>query len=88
PIEPSLPILTQGEIQPLPKVILDSRSVNNQHRVLVHWDGLSLAESSWKDVDTLRNRFPSFALEEKCRTNGDNDVISDHMDNLFILKAG
>ena len=70
PIEPSLPILTQGEIHPLPKAILDSRSVKNQKQVLVHWDGLSPAESSWEDVHSLRKRFPSFALEDKCRING------------------
>jgi hypothetical protein len=45
-IELTLPILTQGEIHPLPKAILDSRSVNNQHQVLVHWDRLSPADSS------------------------------------------
>ena len=35
-IEPSLPVLTQGELQPLPKVILDSRFIHNTHQVLVH----------------------------------------------------
>ena len=35
-IEPTLPILTQSEIHPLPKAILDSHSINNQHQVLIH----------------------------------------------------
>jgi hypothetical protein len=35
-IEPSLPVLTQGELQPLPKAILDSRFIHNTHQVLVH----------------------------------------------------
>jgi hypothetical protein len=35
-IEPSSPVLTQGELQPLPKAILDSRFIHNTHQVLVH----------------------------------------------------
>jgi hypothetical protein len=35
-IEPSLPVLPQGELQPLPKAILDSRFIHNTHQVLVH----------------------------------------------------
>jgi hypothetical protein len=82
-IELTLPILTQGEIHPLPKAILDSRSVNNQHQVLVHWDRLSPADSSWKDVHSLCNRFPSFALEDKCHINEDGDLMSNHVDKKF-----
>jgi len=83
PIEPSLHVLTQGGTDPLPKTILDSRSVNNQHQVLVHWDELSPTDSSWEDVHSLCNRFPSFALEDKCRINGGGDVRSNHVDKKF-----
>nr|TKR91513.1 hypothetical protein D5086_0000222050 [Populus alba] len=83
PIEPSLPVLTQGGIHPPPKAIVDSCSLNNQHQVLVHWDELS-ADSFWEDVHFLHNRFPSFTLEDKCRINGGGDVMSNHMDKKFV----
>ena len=80
-IEPSLPVLTQGELQPLPKAILDSRCVHNSNQVLVHWDGLSPADSSWEDVSSFSSRFPSFALTAKCHFNGGGNVMNNfHVD--------
>jgi hypothetical protein len=76
PIEPTLPTLTDGELQPLPKAILDSRVVRNTHQILVHWDGLSPADSSWEDVCSFQARFPSFALADKSFFNGGSNVMS------------
>ncbi|KAF9662444.1 hypothetical protein SADUNF_Sadunf18G0053900 [Salix dunnii] len=76
PIEPTVPTLTDGELQPLPKAILDSRVVRNNHQVLVHWDGLSPADSSWEDVPSFQARFPSFALADKSIFNGGSNVMS------------
>ncbi|KAF9682473.1 hypothetical protein SADUNF_Sadunf05G0112500 [Salix dunnii] len=74
-IEPSLLVLTNGELQPLPKALLDSRIIHNQRQVLVHWDGLSLADSSWEDVSSFQTRFPSFVLVNKCSFNGVSNVM-------------
>ncbi|KAB5524798.1 hypothetical protein DKX38_022547 [Salix brachista] len=78
-IEPTLPTLTQGEIHPLPKAILDSRVMHNKQQVLVHWEGLSPADSSWEDTASFRCKFPSFALVDKCHFNGGSDVMN-HVD--------
>jgi len=80
-IEPSLPVLLQGKLQPLPKAILDSCFIHNTHQVLVHWDGLSPADSSWEDVSSFSSRFPSFALADKCHFNGGGNVMNNvHVD--------
>ncbi|KAB5538897.1 hypothetical protein DKX38_016430 [Salix brachista] len=70
------------EIQPLPKAILDSRVFHNKKQVLVHWDGLSPADSSWEEVSSFQSRFPSFTLADKCQFNGGSDVMTKgHVDN-------
>ncbi|KAB5548165.1 hypothetical protein DKX38_011571 [Salix brachista] len=65
----SMPILTLF-------TILDSRVVRNTHQILVHWDGLSPADSSWEDVCSFKTRFPSFALADKSFFNGGSNVMS------------
>nr|TKS16450.1 hypothetical protein D5086_0000022770 [Populus alba] len=80
-IEPSLPVLTQGELQPLSKAILDSRCVHNTNQVLVYWDGLSPTDSSLEEVSSYSSRFPSFALAAKCHFNGGGNVMNNfHVD--------
>ncbi|KAB5541338.1 hypothetical protein DKX38_014312 [Salix brachista] len=70
------------EIQPLPKAILDSRVFHNKKQVLVHWNGLSPADSSWEEVSSFQSRFPSFTLADKCQFNGGSDVMTKgHVDN-------
>ncbi|KAB5529703.1 hypothetical protein DKX38_019784 [Salix brachista] len=76
---PSSSVLTQGEIHPLPKVFLDSRVMHNKPQVLVHWEGLSPADSFWEDTTSFRCKFPSFALVDKCHFNGRSDVMH-HVD--------
>ncbi|XP_050217583.1 uncharacterized protein LOC126668423 [Mercurialis annua] len=61
-----LPTFTSHSTRPFPQAILDSRSKGTTKQVLVHWDGLSPAESSWEDVESLLQQFPSLALEDKC----------------------
>jgi hypothetical protein len=39
-------------------------------QVLVHWDGLSPANATWKYIDELKLRFPQFNLEDKVGLKG------------------
>ncbi|KAF2295296.1 hypothetical protein GH714_032487 [Hevea brasiliensis] len=76
PIEPSLPILSKGEMHPSPQAVIDSRILKGQPQVLVHWEGLSPAEASWEAVNSFRSRYPSFVLEDKHNFNGRVGVMS------------
>ncbi|KAF9677931.1 hypothetical protein SADUNF_Sadunf08G0159200 [Salix dunnii] len=50
-------------------------------QILVHWDGLSPADSSWEDESSFPSQFPSFTLADKCPFDGGSDVVNqDHVD--------
>jgi len=41
-------------------------------QVLVYWNGLSLANATWKYINELKLRFPQFNLEDKVGLKGGN----------------
>ncbi|GMY19663.1 Ty3/gypsy retrotransposon protein [Fagus crenata] len=45
--------------------ILDRRTRRSKEEVLVHWQGLSPADATWEDAQSLRLRFPEMSLEDK-----------------------
>ena len=72
-----LPLLTTPEgpiIQPLD--IINSRKVlvgnNWVTQLLIKWDGLD--SCSWESIQTLRNQFPAFDLEDKVIFDGEGNV--------------
>ncbi|KAH7516502.1 hypothetical protein FEM48_Zijuj10G0141800 [Ziziphus jujuba var. spinosa] len=62
----SLPKLDQdGLLVPTPQAILDQRKRKGKNEVLIHWQGLSPAESTWEIMETIQEHFPEFTLEDK-----------------------
>ena len=61
-----------------PLAILDSRiaSDDDHHKtqVLVQWAGLPIEETSWEDLDVLREEFPHLNLEDQVRFDGERNV--------------
>jgi len=57
-----------------PRTILERqmarRKTQTITQVLVHWDGLSPANATWKYIDELKLRFPQFNLEDKVGLKG------------------
>ena len=58
---------SSGVVGPLPQVVLDRRTRQNKEKVLIHWQGLSLAEATWEDARSMRLRFLDITLEDKGR---------------------
>jgi len=74
-VQGSLPIIDHGP--PLqPRAILERRTTrrNNQAatQVLIHWEGLPLANATWEFTEDLKLRFPTFNLEDKVGFEGGN----------------
>lgn len=55
----------EGSLLPLPQAILEKRVRRRRTEVLVHWQGLSPAEATWEDHETLKTRYPDYTLEDK-----------------------
>uniref|UniRef100_A0A2N9FZ49 Chromo domain-containing protein n=1 Tax=Fagus sylvatica TaxID=28930 RepID=A0A2N9FZ49_FAGSY len=61
-----LPVIDNSDgLVPLPQAILDRRTRRSKEEVLVHWQGLSPADATWEDAQSLRLRFPELSLEDK-----------------------
>ena len=61
-----LPVIGNSDgLVPLPQAILDRRTRRSKEEVLVHWQGLSPADATWEDAQSLRLRFPEISLEDK-----------------------
>jgi hypothetical protein len=39
-------------------------------QVLVHWKGQSVASATWEDLDTFRDKYPGFQLEDELDIEG------------------
>jgi hypothetical protein len=39
-------------------------------QVLVHWKGQSAASATWEDLDTFRDKYPDFQLEDELDIEG------------------
>jgi hypothetical protein len=44
-------------------------------QVLIQWKGTSPASTTWEDVDTLRDKFPQFQLEDELPLEEGRDVM-------------
>ena len=81
--QPSLASLSMPHL-PLFYYILTEIQNSDQLQLLKKNKQQDKAIGPWeyKDIHSLRNRFPSFELENKCRINGSGDVMSSHMDKF------
>ena len=60
----------KGKVLPRPKVALKYRTKKGITKVLVHWEGLSPVDSTWKNFNDIQLQFPSFVLEDKDNFKG------------------
>lgn len=78
-----LPLLTNENCPLLiPKSILQFQILlrNNQHvpQVLVHWEGLPVAEATWEDWVPLHHAYPYLNLDDKVVFNGGSNVMTEN----------
>ena len=63
----TLPTVSNDDaLLPVPQAVLDQRKKKGRNEVLIHWRGLSPAESTWESQEVIKEQFPEFTLEDKC----------------------
>lgn len=72
---PPLPTLYHGKVTPTPIEVLRARKARGLWQVLVRWEGLSAADTSWEDVQHFKEQYPSFQLEDKLFLHDEGDVM-------------
>lgn len=69
-VSSTLPIVHQGVPHPTTQAQLTSRTHKGQHEFLIHWEGLSPADTSWQLANHMMLRYPHFGLEDKHQFEG------------------
>ena len=44
-------------------------------QILIHWKGELASSATWEDLDSFRERYPSFQLEDELLVEGGRDVM-------------
>jgi hypothetical protein len=55
-------------MSPKPQAVLETRSKKKKKKkteLLIHWQGLSPAEATWENRDTIQAQIPEFFLGDK-----------------------
>jgi hypothetical protein len=72
---PPLPPVRHGAVTPEPEQAVKARLARGVRQVLIWWKGTSPATATWEDVDTLRDKFPQFQLEDELPLEEGRDVM-------------
>nr|CAB3453399.1 unnamed protein product [Digitaria exilis] len=72
---PPLPPIHHGAAVQEPERVSRSRLARGVLQLLVHWKGEPAASASWEDVESFRDRYPSFQLEDELLVEGGRDVM-------------
>jgi hypothetical protein len=55
---------------PAPEQVVRARMARGVHQVLAHWKGQTAASVTWEDLDTFRDKYPDFQLEDELDIEG------------------
>ena len=72
---PPLPAMHNGVVEPEPEHAVRARLARGIRQVLIQWKGEPAASATWEDLDSFRDRFPSFQLEDELLIEGGRDVM-------------
>ena len=67
---PPLPAMHNGAVEPEPEHAVRARLARGIRQVLIQWKGEPAASATWEDLDSFRDRFPSFQLEDELFVEG------------------
>ncbi|XP_066344503.1 uncharacterized protein [Miscanthus floridulus] len=72
---PALPPIHHGAVTPEPARVERARLARGVRQLLVHWRGEPPESATWEDLDTFRERFPLFQLEDELLHEEGRDVM-------------
>jgi hypothetical protein len=67
---PVLPMIQHGHVVVEREAVLQGHIARGQRELLVRWQGVPAAESSWVPLVDFREQFPDFQLEDKLLLQG------------------
>ena len=67
---PPLPAMHNGVVEPEPEHAVHAHLAHGIRQVLIQWKGEPAASATWEDLDSFRDRFPSFQLEDELLVEG------------------
>lgn len=85
PLLPPLPPIQQEKFLPIPRAVLEQRLGKGRIELLVHWQGLSPAESSWEDAVTVPTEYPEFVFEDKPDSPKEGDATTQNEVNSLDI---
>jgi hypothetical protein len=72
---PPLPVIHNGAVQPEPDRAVRLRLARGVRQVLIKWKGEPATSASWEDLDSFRDKYPSFQLEDELLVEEGRDVM-------------
>jgi hypothetical protein len=82
-IIPPLPQIVRSRTVLVPQVVVRAKPTGNSWELLVKWANLSSAEATWEQLDTFKDVYPDFQLEDKLfRQEGEN-VMDSYFRNQY-----
>jgi hypothetical protein len=72
---PDLPPIHHGAVAPELVRVERARLARGVRQVLVHWRGEPAESATWEDLDTFRDMYPAFQLEDELDLEGGRDVM-------------
>ena len=63
-----------GVVEPEPEHAVHARLARGIRQVLIQWKGEPAASATWEDLDSFRDRFPSFQLEDELLVEGGGEM--------------
>ncbi|GLT61286.1 hypothetical protein SLA2020_340050 [Shorea laevis] len=85
---PHLPeVLEDGRMSPKPQAVLETRIKNKKAELLIHWQGLSPAEATWEDKESIQSQFPAFSLGTRKFLGEGDDVVRSWDSSKGVLEG-
>lgn len=72
---PTLPPIDNGRALPVPERILRAELRRGLRHIQVQWVGMDEANATWEMVDTFRQAYPEFQLEDELFSEEGRDVM-------------
>lgn len=84
-VQPTLPLVFEVEktLLAASQALLERRVCKKRDEVLIHWQGLTLAKATWKDVTQMKARFPDLNLEDKFHLRGMVSQVAPNCDSIL-----
>ena len=78
-----LPVIAHGQALPEPATISRAKPNGDSWDILVQWVGRGPAEATWESLESLKERYPDFQLEDKLFSQEGGSVVNNFFGKKF-----